>query len=245
MVANLPSASGHGIVRTGHPHRVHILRPQDWADAAGTDFWAFFGNVVATEGGVGDLDDFGWVTTGFSVLAGSGADFLSGSPTADIGTTGGINFDTASDALTSPFIFGDYAHGRMVQEFLRHFPTELNMECYARFAATGDENGSGFGFLEAGGTPIEVASTMAYISSGGTVFELHSGAAEDAGDTDDTDPHLWRIKCTGTTAEWFIDGTSQGTIALQDDLWPVAFSAGTQSGGSNDPVLSWVHVWYS
>jgi hypothetical protein len=126
-------------------------------------------------------------------------------------------------------------------------PTSLNMECYARFASGADENETGFGFLEAGvdANALVKGDLMAYISTGGTVFELHSGATEDAGSAEDTDPHQWKIKCSGTTAEWFIDGTSQGTIALQDDLWPVAWGAGTKaSSGENDPVINWVHIWY-
>ncbi|MCH8889951.1 MAG: NAD(P)H-binding protein, partial [Myxococcales bacterium] len=95
-----------------------------------------------------DLVANGWVTSGGTHTVGSLAGMLDSS---DAGTTGGQNMDTADDFINSPFIFGDYVHGRMVQEFLRHFPTELNMECYARLAAGNDENGSGFGFLEAVG----------------------------------------------------------------------------------------------
>ncbi len=234
---------GHGLVRVAHNLREHALQPQDWGKQAATDFWAFFGDLQAIEATVfGDLDSFGWLTNSFSYLAGSGADFMSSS---GIGTTGGLNFDAGGDLLTSPFIFGDYAHALMAGQILGKMPTSLNMECYARLAANNDENGSGFGFIEAGGATTTAADQMAYISSGGTVFELHSGATEDAGATNDTDPHLWKIKCSGTTAEWFMDGTLQGSIALQDDLWPVAWGVGTEGGGDNDPVMSWVHIWYS
>ena len=227
------------------PRRVHIMRPQDWGAGAGTDFWAFWGDLTMADAAASDLVANGWLTTGFSFLAGTGADFISGSPTADIGTIGGLNFDTFNDSIVSPFIFGDFAHARMVQAITGALPTSLSMECYARFAASVDENETGIGFIEAGGSAVTVASQMAVISIGATTFELHSGAAEDAGATDDTDPHLFKIVCTGTTAEWFIDGTSQGTIALQDDLWPVAWTAGTKNtDGLNDPVVQWVHIWY-
>lgn len=231
-----------GIVRD---RRVHATRALEWGDAAATDFWAFFGNLIAIEAGLGDPDDYGWLTTGYSFLAGTGADFISNSPIADAGTIGGLNFDAVNDSLVSPFIFGDYAHARMVQAITGVLPTSLNMEVYARYAASTDENETGIGFIEAGGSAVTVADQMAVISIGATTFELHSGAAEDAGATDDTDPHLFKILCSGTTAEWFIDGTSQGTIALQDNLWPVAWTAGTKNtDGANDPVVQWVHIWY-
>lgn len=245
MTTELSLPKGHGLVRVAHNLRVHAYRPQDWGSMAATDYWANFGDLTLVPADSSDLDLYGWVEGGTWVyLAGSGADFISNSPIADAGTTGGAHFDDASDAITSPYIFGDYAHALLAGQFLGYMPTSLNMECYARFSANGDENGSGFGFIEAGGSAATTNDTMAYISTGGTVFELHSGAAEDAGATDDMNPHLWKIKCKGTTAEWFLDGTSQGTIDLQDDLWPVAWSAGTQSGGSNDPVVSWVHIYY-
>ena len=157
-----------------------------------------------------------------------------------------MNFDAVSDNLVSPFIFGDYAHALLVGQILGRLPTSLNMECYARFAANNDEEETGFGFVEAGAArPFVKAGLMALITSDGTNFSLESGAAADAGSTDDTAAHQFKIRCRGTTAEWFIDGTSQGTIALQDDLWPVAWGASTKaSTGANDPVINWVHIWY-
>jgi len=166
---------------------------------------------------------------------------------ADVGTTGGLNFDTAGDYIISPFIFGDYAHALLAGQILGYMPASLNMECYARFAANNDEEETGFGFLEAGvdAGALAKADLMAYITTDGTDFSLESGAAADAGSTDNIDPHQWKIRCKGTTAEWWIDGVSQGAIALQDDLWPVAWGAGTKAAtGANDPVIAWTHIWY-
>lgn len=248
MTTELAPPRGHGIVRVAHNLRVHALRPQDWGSVPATDYWANWGNLDIIPTGAEDLEDHGWIASGFSHLAGSGADFMSNSPIADAGTTGGINFDAVSDYIISPFIFGDYSHQLLVGQILGYMPTSLNMECYARFAANNDEEETGFGFLEAGtdDNALVKADLMAYITSDGTNFSLESGAAADASaGLDDTNPHQWKIRCKGTTAEWFIDGTSQGSIALQNDLWPVAWGAGTKAGsGANDPVVAWLHLWY-
>ncbi len=247
MVTELSTPRGHGLVRVAHNLRVHATNPQEWGNTAATDYWANFGNLdQIPANAIGDLDLYGWVTTAFSHLAGSGADFMSASPIADAGTTGGLNFATAGDYLTSPFIFGDYAHALMAGQILGKMPTSLNMECYARFAANANEEESGFGFVEAGAaSPFVKAGLMALITSDGTNFSLESAAAVDAGAVDDTNPHQWKIRFRGTTAEWWIDGTSQGTIAIQDDLWPVAWGVSTKAAsGTNDPVISWVHIWY-
>ncbi len=224
--------------------RVHVNRPQDWGSAAGTDFWAVFGDLTLVPGDSTDLDLFGWVEAGtFVHLAGSAADLLSSS---DVGDTGGAHIDTAGDSIVSPFIFGDYAHARMAEGILGHAPTILNMECYARFSADGgDDEDSGFGFVEAGAaSPFVKAGLMAFITSDGTNFSLESGASADAGSADNQAAHLWKIQFTSSAVEWFIDGTSQGTLALQEDLFPIAWGASVGSGGTADPVISWVHIWY-
>jgi len=228
------------------PTRVHAYRPQDWAEAAATDYWANWGNILMADAAALDLVANGWLTSGFSHTVGSAADFLA---SADVGTTGGLNFDTASDYIASPFIFGDYAHGQLVKGLLGYDPTTLNMECYARFAANNNEEDTGFGFVEAGATgAFAKADLMALITSDGTNFSLESAADADAGSTDNTTAHLFKITISqGTTdaIEWWIDGTSQGTIDLQTDLWPAAWVANTAAGGANDPVVSWVHIWYA
>jgi hypothetical protein len=245
MTTELSPPKGHGIVRVSHNLRVHAYTPQEWGAFPATDYWANWGYLTGIPGNaIGDPDLYGWLTSGYSHLATSGADFISSS---DVGTTGGINFDAVSDYIISPFIFGDYAHALLAGQILGYVPTSLNMECYARFAANNDEEETGFGFLEAGvdANALVKADLMAFITSDGTNFSLESAAAADAGSTDNTNPHQWKIKCKGTTAEWFIDGTSQGTIALQTDLWPVAWGAGTKAAtGANDPVINWVHIWY-
>ncbi len=223
--------------------RIHAIDPKQWGTAAATDFWWNCNNPDQVAAGSDDLVGFGWISSGGVYLAGVDADFLTSS---DVGVTGGYHMDTADDTVSSPFVFGDYAHARMVQAITGALPTTLNAEFYMRLSANNDEQASGVGFFEQGSTSgFAKADTMACVGSGGTNFELHSGAAEDAGSTDDTDAHLFRLTITqGGSIEWFIDGTSQGTLAIQDDLWPTTFGVNTQSAGSNDPILSWAHLWY-
>ena len=177
MTTELSPPKGHGLVRVAHNLRVHATRPQDWGSAVATDYWANFGDLTLVPSDSTDLDLNGWVETGTWVhLAGSAASFLD---STDVGVTGGAHIDTAGDAIRSPFIFGDYAHGLLAGQILGHFPTRLNMECYARFNADGgDDEDTGFGFVEAGAaTPFVKAGLMALITSDGTNFSLESGAA--------------------------------------------------------------------
>lgn len=226
--------------------RIHVLQPQNWGTSAGTDFWANWGNLDIIPTGPEDLEDHGWIASGFTQLAGTIAGLLD---PADVGTTGGINFDSVSDYIISPFIFGDFAHAKMVEAILGYVPTTISFECYARFAAGNDEEETGFGFLEAGvnDDALVKGDEMAFISVDGTDFSLESGAAVAVGSTKDTTPHLFKVTGTlGGSFAWSIDGTAQAnSLAIQDNLSPFAWGAGTKaSTGANDPVISWLHIWY-
>jgi hypothetical protein len=225
--------------------RIHIRDPHEWGNSPGTDYWADFGKDDLAAGGGRDLADSGWEASGFSILDGSGAEMLDASAK---GTTGGINFDAASDYLISPTMFGDWEHGLLVQQMLGYFPTKISFECLARFAAGVDEEATGFGFLQDGvdANALVKADHMAYITVDGTDFSLESSAAADAGATKATTPHLFKVVGTfGGTWEWFIDDASQGTLAIVAAQAPYAWGAGTRAaGGANDPVISWLHIWY-
>ena len=223
--------------------RRNIGTPQLWAVDIGTDYWAFFAsNGALTAGNGHELSDYGWTTTTLALSDGQDADFIT---SADIGTPGGMTLADASDVLKSPAIFGDYAHARAVQGILGYLPTQLIVEVYAAFTTViNNETATAFGLYEAGGAPADAAAAMATVYSDGTNFGLRSGAAADAGAAVDTSFHLWRIEVDATNIEWFIDGTSQGTLALQADLWPVSFGAGVVAAGANDIVLKWAHLWY-
>ena len=156
--------------------------------------------------------------------------------------------DTASDTVSSPFVFGDYAHLTMVEDILGYSPTTLSAEFFMRLTLNGDEVASGAGFFAAGSTSgFATTDSIACVCSGGTNFELQNlTPAEDSGSTDDQNGHVFKITITlGSTIEWWIDGTSQGTLALVTDSFPASFGVNTQAGGTNDPVLAWAHVWYA
>lgn len=238
----------HDIILPAAEHRVYVNDPQKWGQSPGTDYFLKCHEADMAAAGGRDLVNHGWESGGFSYLASSGADFLSGTPVADRGTLGGFNFDAANDYLISPFIFGDYAAALEFQNIMGYLPTTLVLEVYARFAANADENATGFGFLEAGGgggSPAD-ADMMAFIGMGATHFELirGDGTVDASAAVFDTDPHLFKISLTGAVVTWYIDDVSQGTLVVQDDLWPCAFVINTETGGDGDPVVSWAHVHY-
>ena len=228
--------------RVAYP-REHVRTPQEWGYKAGTDFWlvaAASGMLTATN--AHELADYGWTTTALSFAAPSGADFMA---SADVGVPNAIDFGASGDLLKSPSIFGDYAHSLMAQQLLKKAPTKLILEAYAQFSvATANEPTSGFGFVEDIGTPATAADHMAFISTNGTNFLCASGAANDVGALDDSLFHLWKVVLNKTTAlvEWFIDGVSQGTLAVQNDLFPASFGAHVLT--TNRLQLAWAHVYY-
>lgn len=228
--------------------RHYVDDPRKWAFAPGTDFFIHPGTTTAliTAGTAGEvLSEFGWTTTGLAYVAGSAADFLS---STDSGVAPHLILADASDLLASPAIFGSYDHALAASWFLGYIPTTLNMECRAAFTTeTNNEPSTAFGFVEDGGSIITAAAAdqLACISSNGTNFELNSGAAVDAGAAADALWHTWRITISSANVEWFMDGTSQGTIALEADEFPVSFEAGIVAAGANDIALGTVRIWYA
>jgi len=239
----------------GPLNRAHLLAGQDWADGVGTDFWLFTGDGEQLTSGAGDLlESHGWTTTNLAVAVPTGADFLA---VAGIGTPNAFVFGDDTDLLQSPEVFGDYIHGVMSQAFLGRMPTKMVMETFAAFTANAaDEDRTGFGLVEAGGAAGVAADHMAWIYTDNTNFILLSGADSDAGAAVDAAYHLFRIEITlGTVdkVEWFIDGVSQGTMDLQENLWPCSSertptpltdwrSAGRTSGTSRAAVVAIVHI---
>ena len=227
--------------------RVHVADPRDWAFAQGTDFYLNAGTTTAliTSGTAGQvLSEYGWTTTALAYVAGSAADYAD---SADPGVSPHLLLADASDLLASPAIFGSYNHVLQAAHILGYTPTRLICEAYAAFTtSSNNESSSAFGFVEDGGVVITAAAAdqLACISSDGTNFQLRSGAANDAGALVDTVWHLWRIVITSANCEWFMDGTSQGTIALEADEFPVSFEAGIVAAGANDLALGDVRVWY-
>ena len=227
--------------------RVHVIDPRLWSRALGTDYWAAFGETsIDADTGGSKLDDFGWTTTSLVETAATGTgDFLSSS---DIGVPDHVLTNASGDLLQSPAIFGGYNHGRAVESMLGYAPTQMTMECFASFTVvTGTSNRSGFGLVEDAGTAGTAADELAWIYTDGTNFTIRSDADSDAGAADDVDWHLWKITVkigfATDAVEWFIDGTSQGTMDRKTDEWPVSF--GMYAHTTNRPGLAWLHLSYS
>ncbi len=243
MVTELAVPKGHGLVRVAHNLRHHVVKAQDWNRSAGTDFWLLSEAEYAGAASDDLITNFGWTTTSIALASPTGGDFLA---SADVGTPNSLLFGADNDLLQSPTIFGDYAHGLMAGQILGHLPTRLIVEVYAAFTTnSANETRTGFGLTEAGGTSGTANDAMAWIHTDGSNFTIRSAADSDAGDTDDANFHQFRIVVSTGTAdaiEWFIDGTSQGTMDSQEDLWPCSF--GGFSSTTNRISLAFAHIWY-
>ncbi len=228
--------------------RVHIPEARLWSRSIGTDYWAKFGaGVVSAQATAGELlSDYGWTTTSLveTVATGTG-DFLSA---ADIGIPDHLLTDASADLLESPSIFGGSDAIDAVAAILGYAPTMLTCEWYGSFTAvTGTSNRSGFGLVQDGGAAGTAADQLAWIYTDGTNFTIRSSGDSDVGALDDTDWHTWKIVISSGSAtdavEWFIDGTSQGTMNRLEDQWPVSF--GMHALTTNRPGIAWVHISYS
>jgi hypothetical protein len=125
-------------------------------------------------------------------------------------------------------------------------PTKLCAEFWAAMTVhSANETTSGFGFST--GSPATDTNHIAYIYTNGTNWHIRgtpgTGAFDDAGAADDASWHKFKIVITsGGTTEWFIDGTSQGTITLVTDLYPTALAMHALT--TNRPGIASGHVWY-
>lgn len=229
-------------------NRLHVTDARAWSTQMGTDYWAKFGilsTLASSTPAIEDLDEFGWTTTSLIETAATGTgDFLS---LSDFGIPAHILTDASGDLLESPSMFGDFTGSSAAAAILGHDPTTLTMECLASFTVvTGTSNRSGFGLVQDGGAAGTAADQLAWIFTDGTNFTLRSSADSDVGALDNTDWHIWKIVVqTGSATdavEWFIDGTSQGTMNRLEDQWPVSF--GLHALTTNRPGIAWVHLWY-
>lgn len=221
--------------------RVHV-GPRDWG-APATDFWVIgdHADTVTASGAtnLSGLDSFGWTTTSLILTAGVDGDFLSAAD--DLTTRFGL--DGANDVLLSPTIFGSYGHGQMVAEILGYTPTKLVLDMFAAFPTNSANEATTFmGFSQAAVTDATAAGSGGAVTSDGTNFVLKSDNGSDVGALLDTLFHKFRIVVDATNTEWFIDGTSQGTITTEADIWPLAFKM--VAGTTNRLRLGWAHIWY-
>lgn len=228
-------------------NRVHVQNPREWTHAIGTDYWANWGAGSLVGGATGDeLSAWGWTVTSVVRADGGGADFLSA---ADPAAPTRIALDGGGDLLQSEYLFGDYYHGHAAAASLGYEPTQMTLEVPGQFAVSANnETATGFGLVEAGGTATTADDALAMFTSNGTNFVMRSGADSDTGAAVDGSWHLWTVVLSqGTTdaIEWFIDGVSQGTIDLQEDVFPAAFAVCVQAAGANRPRIGTVHISYS
>jgi len=224
-----------------------VTDPRDWLNASATDFKVAWGGAAAAivGGATGDeLTDWGWAQTGVAIAPAFGGDFLS--PT-DPGTPNRLQLLTASDTILSPAKFGDHWGAAVAAEILGYQPTMLIVDQVAQFAtASNAEPATSFGLFEDGATDaITTATQVAVIASDGTNFVLRNAAGSDVGAAVDTSFHDWRIQITASGMEWFIDGTSQGSIALVTDEWPARWGAGIEAAGSNGLHVGSLHIRYA
>lgn len=230
--------------------RVHVTNPGAWAVQAGTDFWLYGGaNGLGTSSGQFLITDGGWTATSLLFTDGSLADFIS---KADMGTYPLIGTDAAADLLSSPSIFGDYAHAHQAAVILgqNSLPRYLVMDALANFTvSSANEVTSQLGFIKAGGSPVTAANALATFTAGAANFCTQSNAVVQVGATVlDNLPHWFRIvidQAGGPVIKSFIDGVLQSTLvfaAAQQDVWPVKFGFG--DGTTNRWQVNQVHIFY-
>lgn len=234
----------NAVVVTADRHEV--AQALHWDDSSGSDF--FFEPDTAGISGTGnaeDLSDVGWTTTSLTFAQGTDGDFFS---STDLSPNHYVT-DSGSDLLESPEIFGDYLHSQQAAHHLGQDPTTLTMAAWARFSVTStDEASTAIGFFIGGGSIITEAGHVAAIVTDGTNFICRNSADSDAGATDDENWHLFKIVIsTGSVTdaiEWFIDGTSQGTLDRATDSYPCGWGAGNEAAGNNRIQIGPCRVFY-
>ena len=219
-----------------------------WDNSSGSDFFMEpdAAQITAT-GNAESLVDVGWSITGLAFVAATlDADFMD---SADIGVPAHYEGNSAGDLFQSPAIFGDYLHSQQAAHHLGFDPTTLTFEAWAQFTVhSANEVATGLGFVDATGSIIVSTDAIAVIHTDGTNFTLRSTGDSDVGALDDGDFHLFRIEVsTGSVTdaiEWFIDGTSQGTINRLPDVWPASVGWGNEAGNTNRVQIGPCRVFY-
>lgn len=226
--------------------RHEVPNADQWDHSSGSDF--FFRPDAAQIAGTGnaeDLSDRGWTITGSATyVPGVGGDFLS---SADKGVPSHYLLDAAGDIIQSPALFGNHTDGEQAGHHLGNItPTSLTATFEASFAdASNNETASGIGFSKAGLAINVATSHYAVIFSDGTNFGLRSSGATDLGAVVDNAVHHWDIVLSGSTAEWYMDDVSQGSIALLTDVFPLSWGAGILAAtGANDIQMGDCRIYY-
>jgi hypothetical protein len=234
--------------------RKHVLKGAEWGNTMGTDYWLQvnpgldIAGAAATATG-DELAENGWVATSLVNTAPSGADFGSSS---DVGIPAHLLTNASSDLLSSPTIFGDYAHMHAASRIVGRsiLPRRLIAEFWGSMSVnSADEVRSGWGFIEDGGTPATEADQQGFITSDSVNFQIAANAGTPINGTTtlDTAWHLFKIILDRTTGliTWAIDGVSQvmsTTLAITNDEFPLKF--GFHAFTTNRPLLGLTHIYY-
>lgn len=238
--------------------RKHVTNWRDWGNEAGTDFWIVSGGgtglLASAQGEI--ASEHGWTTTSIAADAvGSGADFMVAS---DKGTPSEFTQNAQNDLIKSPAIFGDWHHSRNAMLLLgrKELPRYLIADFVARFSVVAnDQPTTAVGFVEDGGSIVTAADHMGAITSNNTTWGLSvNGSEGTAFGTADTAVNYWRIVLDRALGRIYPGlngtmyngngGTTDGSLAITADEFPVAFGAG--SGGVNNLVqLNSAHIYYA
>ena len=249
-VGELSIPKGHGIVRVAHNLRLHVTDPRMWSRTIGTDFWLRGGaGLVSAQATGGELlSDYGWTTTSLvETAATGGSDFLDSSDIGDATAEDHLLTNGSGDLLQSPSMFGSYHSAQGAASIMGRDPVALTAEWLGAMTIfSANENRSGWGFIEDGGSAATAADQLAFIHTDGTNFTIRSDADSDAGAADDATWHIWKIRIQAGSAtdavEWFIDSATQGTMDRKTDEWPASW--GMHALTDNRPGLAWLHIFY-
>lgn len=243
MVMSIPGNRGIS-GKAGSKPRIHVAAHEWGSMPFATDFWFYPHADILTASAPQLLTSLGWISNGtLSVVAGSGADFLS---STDRGTPTHLLCNASGERLTSPFIFGGDFVTRFIKDQLGWTPRKLIADFAAIWTTSSNaDTTGGIGFVEAGGAIQTANDHLAVITSDGTNYVLRSGGStSDAALAVDTNAHLWKIVIDmGQQLVFFYqDGIAIDSIALETDLFPAAFGVATTS--SNVLGLGAGHLYY-
>lgn len=218
--------------------RVYIDAGRDvWSNGVGTDYIISWGSAAAYTG---------WTATGTPTIIANAADgdLFSISDHNPIG----IQIATVASAQSYRFqslLFGARNHMKAAADILGYEPTLLCMRVQARFSVnSANEDQTGFGLVTTTAATTTNAQKVCWVSSDSANFKVRANTTTDTGAAIDTAWHDWLFVMDGTNIEWFIDGASQGTCAMQTDAYGAAFQVNGAAARTNVVQISNVHVWY-
>lgn len=217
-----------------NPGRVNVPEHQ-WHLSAGTHYSQRLSGTAPA----------GWSATGSPTGGSSGsADFNSSSDNAPYG----FGLNTVASAQSYRFqtlLFGSYAHRMAAEKILGYTPTKLCFRVWADFAInSANESNTGFGFVTTISATTTDGQKVAWIHTDGSNYILRENTNTDTGGADNGGFAEFVVKIDATNMEWFINGTSQGTLSTPADVWPVAWQVNGAASRTNTVQVSNLLVWY-